>query len=500
MRDWSEQQKAIFGWFESGRGNLVVRARAGTGKTTTILEAVNHASEAKILLAAFNRRIARELQEKLGGWGGRAEAKTLHGLGFQFVKYAWGKDVKPDEDVEAERVRAACGPQAADGVYGLVAKLVSRAKNALPFATCQQLCDAAELLDLLPTEEQEEEGWNLQRVVQAALRVMDESKTPRPDRRVSFDDQVWVPLACNLTRPWFQLVVIDEAQDMNASQLLLAQRACKRGGRIAVVGDDRQAIYGFRGADSGSIDRLKSELKATELGLTTTYRCGRKIVELAQRLVPDYKAAPEAPEGVVDYLPFDSLVGAARPGDFVLSRKNAPLMSTCLRFLRAGVPARVEGRDVGKGLAAQVKRFKARSVPEFLERLAAWQNKEERRIQAHGKQVEAKLQVVADQAETLASLADGAANVDEIVERCYRLFEDSIDPVTGAPNLRPAVVCSSVHKAKGLEADRVFVLEDTLGSGFLEEDNIRYVAITRAKRHLTMVRGLPGARPAKVAK
>src|ERR1700761_7815745 len=106
-KNWSEQQVRIFNWFKSGRGHLIVRARAGTGKTTTILEAVTHAPENKILLAAFNKRIARELEEKLGGWkfGAPVEAKTLHGLGYSFVKYAWGKDIQPDDAVEADRVR-----------------------------------------------------------------------------------------------------------------------------------------------------------------------------------------------------------------------------------------------------------------------------------------------------------------------------------------------------------------------------------------------------------
>lgn len=505
-RNWSAQQLAIFEWFKSGTGHLCVRARAGTGKTTTILAAIEHAPELKILLAAFNTRIALELKERLGDrgkFGGPIEAKTLHSLGFQFVKYSWGKDVKPDDDVEGERVREACGAAAADGVYALVGKLVAHVKNAAPYANGAQIAQAADDLDLLPSEEQEELGWDVERLVDCTLKVLAASKIARADRRISFDDQVWLPLVLNMVRPWFNLVVIDEAQDMNASQLLLAQRACKRTGRIAVVGDDCQAIYGFRGADSGAIDRLKKELKAQELGLTVTYRCGTKIVEKAQALVPDFQAGPDNGEGVVDELNYAQLVEQAKPGDFVLSRKNAPLMSTCLRFLRAGIPARVEGRDVGKGLANRVKKMRAKSVPDFLKRLAAWASKEKTRIAAKGKQVEAKTQVIEDEFETLAALADGAANVEEIVERCSKLFEDSVEVVgTGfnkvvKKNMKPAVVCSSVHKAKGLEADRVFILADTLlRNRDQEERNIEYVAITRAKKHLTMVRGLPSAKPA----
>lgn len=492
-KNWSTQQIAIFSHFATGRGHLVVRARAGTGKTTTILEAINHAPESKVLLAAFNGRIAKELQEKLGGWsfGARAEAKTLHSLGFSFVKYAFGKDIQPDDEVEGMRIREVVGSQAPDGVEGIVAKLVTRAKNALPFAATSQICEVADQLDLLPSYDQEREGWTIEHIAHKVVAVLDASKTIRPDRKISFDDQVWLPVVLRLARPWYQLVVIDEAQDMNACQLLLARAACKKTGRIVVVGDDRQAIYGFRGADSGSIDRLKAELCAAEMGLTTTYRCGKTIVAKAQQLVPDYQAHETAPDGVVDAATYEEAVAAARPGDFVLSRKNAPLMSTCLRLLRQGVAARVEGRDVGKGLANVIKKFRAKSVPDFLKRLTAWQTKETVRIEAKGKNVDEKLQVVNDQFETLSALADGAANVQEIVDRCFNLFEDSIDQ-KGKPNLKPAVVCSSVHKAKGLEADRVFVLVDTLSRRDNEELNIQYVAYTRAKQHLTLVSGLPG--------
>jgi len=85
---WSNEQKAIFAWFEEGTGHLVVRARAGTGKTTTIIEGIEHAPEASILLAAFNKAIATELQSRIRN--PRAQAKTLHGLGYSYVRSAWG--------------------------------------------------------------------------------------------------------------------------------------------------------------------------------------------------------------------------------------------------------------------------------------------------------------------------------------------------------------------------------------------------------------------------
>ncbi len=482
--DWSGQQTKIFSYFEDGKGNLVIRARAGTGKTTTIREGVNRAPEAKILVCAFNKKIQMELAAKISN--PRVEAKTLHALGYAFVRSAWGS-VKPEDKVEAQRVKEVLPANTPDEVAGLVVKMVGKAKNIAPFATAQDLTKIAEDFDLTPSESLEREGWTTERINSYVLRAMTLAKTVNASRTISFDDMVWLPVVLKLIRPWYNMVVVDEAQDMNACQLLIAQGSCKRGGRIVVVGDDRQAIYGFRGADSKSIDRLKTELKAQELGLTITYRCPKTVVELAARLVPDYQAAETAPMGIVDTMDYNLIFDAARVTDFILSRKNAPLMAVCMGFLRRGIRARVEGREIGAGLVALVKKMKARSMVEFLTKLTRWKDREIERATARENQV--LIDRVGDQYETLVTLADGLTGVPELESRIVSLFEDS------DKNPLPAIVCSSVHKSKGLETERVFVLTDTLYPGRrrdIEEDNIAYVAYTRAKSHLTLVEGLAG--------
>lgn len=134
-RAWSTQQQAIFTWFASGRGNLVVRARAGTGKTTTILEGVERAPERQILLAAFNKSIARELQARVRN--PRVEAKTLHGLGLKYVRRNWRVEVEED-DQKGERARKlarrACGEQAPDPIVKVVANLHTKAREIAPHA------------------------------------------------------------------------------------------------------------------------------------------------------------------------------------------------------------------------------------------------------------------------------------------------------------------------------------------------------------------------------
>lgn len=482
-RIWSEQQVSIFEWFKTGRGNLVVRARAGTGKTTTIIEAITFAPEDKILLAAFNKSIATELKTKLQN--PKAEAKTLHSVGVSFVYRNW-QGARLDTDRGENLARRACGHTAPDAAVNLVKRLAAIGKNAYPFPEPGDLEEAAYQFDLDPDEWLEEQGWTVDRLAQCASLAMDYAA--QKDGTIDFDDMVFVPVRNGWVRPRFDLVVIDEAQDMNASQLMLAMKVCKPDGRIAVVGDDRQAIYGFRGADSNSIDRLKGELVAAELGLTITYRCPKNVVALANRLVPDYTAAPTAPDGAVLDMAYEEMVKTAEVGDFILSRKNAPLAKVALRLLRSNKRAMVKGKDIGVGLINVIKKVKGKTVPDFLERLTRWEEKQAERLKRTGKKsAETKIEHVRDQAETLRQLAMDMASLHELEARVSNLFSDT------PGGEKDFIVCSSVHKSKGLERNRVFVLSETLypgGRSSIEEQNIEYVAVTRAKQTLVRVSGI----------
>lgn len=486
-RIWSDEQNEIFSWFATGRGHLVVQARAGTGKTSTIIEAFTKAPEDSICYCVFNKKNQIEAQCKVSD--PRVEVKTLHALGYAFIRNVWN-GVSPDSFVERDRVTSVT--KTPEGrpmflpteVVTQIVKLISFAKNLTINPTLEDLIDIAIDRGIDAGEENElpENGmFNTRTLATIALKALDAAKVRDPQNRISFDDMVWLPVAMGWTKAWFNLVVVDECQDMNLPQLEMATKACKRGGRICVVGDDRQAIYGFRGAASNGMRLMKDKLQASSLGLTTTYRCPKSVVALAQEIVQDYVAAPSAPVGTVDGGCSDRAM-QARPGDAILSRVNAPLMPLCLALLRQGVPARIEGRDIGKQLAAIVKKFKARSVPECLTRLKAWEARQVKRLKAAGKEG-AQIEMIKDQAATIRAVAEGASNVNEIHERLERLFQDS------DKQRRPAVVLSSVHKAKGLEWDHVYALSDTFRSVDQggEESNIYYVAITRAKKHLTLL-------------
>lgn len=487
MPDWSPQQEAIFEWFRAPKAqNLVVRARAGTGKTTTICEALTHiewtiGAGERALVCAFNKRIAEELNRRLADVQ-KVEAKTLHSLGFMFLRNAWGNALKPDNQIEKERVNdAIVGRKPAQWeVITNTVRLVGFAKNGDPEISADALEELAIIrnLDVDVTGE-----YGADWMASVAWRAMHASLTPDPAGRISFDDMVYIPAALKLGMPLYDWVIVDEAQDMSAGQLIVASAALKPGGHMIVVGDDRQAIYGFRGADSDCLDRLKRELNADELGLTTTYRCPKSVVKEAQALVPDFYAAESAPDGQVIEGTWDDVLEKARPGDAILSRTNAPLVPLCLSFIKKQIPAKIEGREIGKLLADRAKKLKPMDMDDLSLKLARWANQATGRAIASGKNVDAKLQQIEDVRDTLEAVADGCETLTEFYTRCEALFADV------ASDASRCVLLSTVHKAKGLEWERVFVLSSTFRDGNREELNIKYVAVTRSKSALMLVGG-----------
>ncbi len=483
--DWSTQQAAIFEWFTAGdNGHLLVTARAGTGKTTTILEAITRAPEAKILVCAFNKEIQTELEKRLST--NRAEAKTLNALGYRFVRENM-KSTTLDTIARAKQLQAACVPRKLPWESRkLVTDLAYKVREVAPHAdSVAEVLDVAIRFDLLDDSDDGDAQCKL------ALDCVRYAASPegRSGGVIDFADQIFLPLRCDWVRPVYDMVVVDEAQDMSEAQLELAQKACKLSGRMVLVGDSRQAIYGFRGAALDGMDSMKEKLDATELKLTVTYRCPRSVVALAQQIVPDFEAHPSAPEGqVLDVEAGD--VYTATPGDFIISRTNAPLAKLCLGLLSRGTRAQIRGRDVGVGIRKLLKRANARDVGGLLSWLQVDHEREQAKIARCVRdgsitegQGESKAEAAHDQCELVRALCTESENVAEVERRCDELFTDSS---------APCVLLSTTHKIKGLEANRVWMLTETYAphpkhGESTEGANLKYVAITRAKQTLCRV-------------
>lgn len=469
-RVWSPEQLAIFKACENSDKNLVIRARAGTGKTTTILEACQFL-QGRTILCAFNKRIADELKLKAPL---NVHVYTLHGLGFRLVKRAW-PNVRVDENRTWKLALTAAtkvGLRGKDTIKALC-QLISTSKDVAPFAK------KAEDLDGVGRS-----FGAFDRIIPAqipkmcAAAMLARAAALEDDGTIDFSDMIFVPLHKALTRGEYDNVVVDEAQDMNRAQLELASRVKAKDGRMIVVGDDRQAIYGFRGADSSSLDRLKTALKAEEFSLTETYRCPKAIVAIAQGMVPDIRSNKEG--GEILFGTREWLTHNAAPGDFILSRTNAPLLRVCMDLIAAGKRAKIEGRDIGKGLIGIVEKLRPGSIPDLLTLLAEWS---ELALERAGDDA-ARQDAVLDQRHVLEELAKVCESVDALIARISNLFLD----VAGDTN---TIVCSTIHKAKGLEADRVHILCDSFRGvwkgGGSEESNLKYVAVTRAKKTLVWI-------------
>jgi hypothetical protein len=489
-RVWSREQQAILKEFETGTRPLVIRARAGTGKTTMIEAGVQVMPEPTVFITSFGRKITNELQRRCVRDG--VDALGLHQVGRRAVVDEWpGLNVADPRWKRAAQLTDAVVPAATPKpIRKLISDLNEHARDL-----CGLDYSAGALYRLRDIEDYApDDGWSrydLDFVVRHAALACHHAATvpPSPATGIDFADMMFLPLAWNLLPPRYAAGIVDETQDLSMAQLAIIQRLVS--GRIILVGDDRQAIFAFRGADCGALDRLKAELGAAELPLTTTYRCCQYVVrKVKQTLVPDLVAHLGNPEGVVDTADFwDHLLPQVKPGDFVLSRLNAPLVRTTLMLIQNRVRARMAGRELGvnvKKLLTKLKCFGSEPISVVLDRLAQWESKQVALALSHSDRDRAER--VQDEAEMLRELSREADTAAALSSLCGWLFVAEDDPSASY------VLCSSIHKAKGLEAERVWVLQESLyrRGQSQEEDNLCYVAWTRAKQHLTLVSGVPG--------
>lgn len=477
--NWTSEQEEIFNWFENGYGNAMGIALPGCTKTSTCIEGLNRAKSDSALYAVFGKRNQVEAESKIKN--NKAQVKTFHSIGFKFVMNNW-RGVRGDGYTEFNRIKIIY-PEAPKQVIFQTARLVSFLKNTFISPT---LIDAVNTANERGIDGgQHDDYFPASKLAEMALESIKLSLEYPKDRKISFDDMIWLPVTQNWVRKSFDLIVCDESQDLNLPQMTMALGMVNDGGRIFAVGDSNQAIYGFRGAMANSMDIFKEKLNAIEFKLTTNFRCGKKIIEFAQKLMPELKAHSGAQEGIVETTFDEKAWKQIKVNDVILSRTNAPLMPVALNLIRKKIPAYVSGKDIGKNLINIIEDLNASNVNDFYDKLQRWlDNKVQKSV---GWFASRAIALAQDQYETLKVLAESCNSVQEIISRINSLFQD-------ADYVRvPSVILSSVHKFKGLEAENVNLISSsfkTRGSDpseMAEEQNIYKVAITRAKNRLTLV-------------
>lgn len=484
---WSEQQQAVFQFVETGRGSAVVEAVAGAGKTTTLVEAVKR-MRGSVFVGAFNTKMAGELKKRVAGMTG-VRAGTFHSAGYGLILKTWDQKPVTDGNKCRNLLQAHLDAIKSDHVDGLVTavcKLVSLAKqsgfgvkglNAAPQRSdWRALAEHHDLFDRLP------EGYDTRFAVDFAIWLYQASLEQRDI--IDFDDMILLPLYLNLRFYPNDWVLIDEAQDTNATRRLMAERMLRRGtGRLVAVGDPHQAIFGFTGADADSLDLIRRKFSATTLKLSVTYRCPRNVVAVARQYVNHITPAATAPEGEVQSMEYHEACKLMRPGSAVLCRLNKPLVKLCTQLIRDGVPAKIEGRDIGEQFVALAGRWKVKSLDALDGRLETYLQRELAKAEGD----EAKQERISDIVETLRVLMARARSLGiSTVDALRQMIRDMFGDVGEARNL---VVLSSVHKSKGLEWPTVYLLgrRELMPSPWAKQDwqmgqerNLAYVAVTRA--------------------
>lgn len=459
--------------------HLIVQACAGSGKTTTGVWLFGQLpDDVDVVYVAFNRHIADELNERLPQG---SNAQTYHSLGLKTLRHNVSS-LRIDTDKIENYLRRM--QPASKWIIPSTKRLVSLFKSGI------KVVPSIGDLEMLAFEHDidlyEQDGNTIARdmIFEMTARALAYSRdTPdRPD----FDDMIWLPNVLDgLTHVKHDFILGDEFQDTNSGQAALIVSSIVNTGNIVGVGDRWQSIYRFRGADSNAMDNLKRTLDADELPLSLSYRCPVEVGELVNREFPHirFELPTWAKPGKVYNTTEKDVSKNIRPDDMVLCRVNADLVSMAFALIRDGIKATVRGRDIGKGLQALIRKSKKDNVPDLLDWLSAWKTSEIEKAYRIG--ADSKIQNIDDKVQTIYALTDGTDSVADVLARCDTMFSDD----------KNGVVLSTIHKAKGLEAERVFILRPDLlphpaakkAEDLQQENNIRYVAFTRALDELAFV-------------
>ena len=449
MKLTDQQQAFVDAALDDKAGHLCLRARAGTGKTSTILAAV-HAilgdgfSPHEINVCAFNKAVQVEIANKLKAndldWR-QASAVTTHSMGFSLVRKAY-PGVALDNSKVRKLIFAESGPEFRR--VNAIAELVHLAK--LEGFGCFEDVEIGDTENWYGmAEHYGVDDDDIDNIVTAAQYIYE--KSLEQTNVIDFDDMVLLPLLHDLPATYRKdLVFLDEAQDTSRARRELVKKFLKPKGRMIIVGDDRQAIMGFAGASANALDELVTDMGATVLPLTTTWRCPKSVVALAQEFVPDIEAAEHAADGTIEHR--RDFPDELRPTDAILCRNTAPLVKQAYALIRDGVACKVEGRDIGTGLLKALDKWKdVTLIGPFLDRLDRWEASAV--ASAEARDDGGRVGEIRDRAETLrvvccAVSERGHKDLASVRDFVGGLFADDVKS-------KNMLTLATMHRSKGRE-------------------------------------------------
>lgn len=501
MINITEEQQTIINAARANNANICINALAGTGKTTLLehisRELIKEGAEPKdILMLAFGTRNKKDFDERMPDG---IQAATFNSIGFK----AWMRarnvgyfKVWKNKTYAVMRAHGINQERFPD-----LPKAVSLAKNycyvppecnikhsgntsdALIYSLLYEFdldygnLDALEALDIVKAILLTEIYWSLG-FPDSEKRIPKGWKKGIP--YINYDDQIYMSVFFGGLFDKYPYVFVDEAQDLSLFQHALIEKVMHKQSRFIMVGDPNQAIYGFRGAFHASFEKLKSTHNCVEYPITINFRCSVSVIEEAKKIQPTLQARKDAPIGQVQTQKTLDL-SKMKAGDAMLCRYNAPLVAAFFELVALQKPATILGRDIGAGLIRIVERNIGHNSgrEEMEEEIKAWKNTEIAKAQQKGQT--SRVGNIEDQAGVLSVILDQTNNPskEKLLKILDNIFSSDTAPIT----------LSSIHKAKGFEWDTVYILDPHLMPSkyakldweLIQEKNLRYVAITRAK-------------------
>ena len=491
----SKYQRDIFDYILNGDGNLVIEAVAGAGKTASIIESLKIIpSDKKVLFLAFANKNADELKERTRDFK-NVEVKTTYSMGRIIVNNSLGKPELNKEKYFKEFIENASS-------YTMNTKFTLKKHkwnaylsniNKLLVHTRQSLCETIGDIKKIASE------YEISIVadeISVVKKLMMWGK--RHTKTIDFIDMVWYPVVFELPNDYFSrfdFVFIDEAQDLSRTQRELILKYRNEKTRFVFVGDSKQAIYGFNSADPNSFEELKKIPNTKLLPLSICYRCPKKVISFVKHIVPQMEPAENAIEGSIF---FDRALRDINDGDTVLCRNNAPLFQIFASFARMGKKAYIVGDDFEDTLKKLIENNYHDEINADLNEIGlmselyrSYFKKRKELMDSNGFEAEMcdnmpDMIALMDKIESIKVLSEGINNTTELINRVSRLFSSE----------KEGIRLITVHKAKGAEFPNVFIAKPelfdiskkTMEWEKIQEQNLEYVAYTRAMRNLSFIK------------
>ena len=281
------QKKAVI----HGKGPCLVLAGPGSGKTLTIVNRIKYLIEEykvrpeEILVVTFTRFAAAEMKNRLCALMGRQKLPvtvgTFHGIYYGILKWAYrmGQQNILSEDEKYQILRFAAAKQKMevfdeeDFIQDIAAEIGKIKNNRIdPDEFVSEKCSADAFREIYREYERQRKKL----------------------KKIDFDDMLVLCYELFSSRPdvlagWqkkFRYILIDEFQDINRIQYDVIRMLALPENNLFVVGDDDQAIYGFRGADSSLMFQFREDYpEAEQILLGMNYRSTANIVRNSLKVI-----------------------------------------------------------------------------------------------------------------------------------------------------------------------------------------------------------------------